>query len=314
MGYTIMVIIERPQRMNSYRLKLANGQTWQIIAANEDTYPWVKKLATIMELKNRKNYHAPRLIFIRTNDHKNGDDKMLFPIEKGLEHLLPTNGWFSHPIKGQRFLHHIETKDILCDIGSEETEEAEFTKMWQSLLPIYQRAQEDGGIPFHAALIEKNGRGVLIGASGGTGKSTCSRRIPPPWRAPSDDEALIVKDLHGQYMVHPFPTWSDYLWRRSEKTWPVEYFVPLAAIFFLERSETDKIISLKQGEAAVMILQLASQILQRYWINRTPAEVRALRLRLFENASALTRDIPSYILQARLTGCFWKTIDHILNF
>ena len=62
-----------------------------------------------------------------------------------------------------------------------------------------------GGLPFHATLLEYQGQGIILAAPGGTGKSTCSRRVPPPWRACCDDEVLVVEGPGRPLPGTPFP-------------------------------------------------------------------------------------------------------------
>ncbi len=176
---------------------------------------------------------------------------------------------------------------------------------------IYRREQFFGGLPFHAGLIELDGNGILIAANGGIGKSTCCRRIPPPWRALGDDQSLIVRDNSGRYVVHPFPTWSEHLWKPSSKTWNVERYVNLSAIFFLERAEYDEVVPLERKRSLFMINEMAIQAAVVGIINMNKEEERLLRLRLFNNSCDLSRSVPAYILRASLHGQFWKEIEKV---
>jgi SynChlorMet cassette protein ScmC len=201
--------------------------------------------------------------------------------------------------------------DILCDIGSEGNRGIEFTKMRQATFPIFQRVHDNGGLPLHAALLEKDGRGVLLGGSGGMGKSTCCSRIPPHWHALCDDETLIVQHSQRKYRAHPFPTWSYYIGGGFERTWKVERSIPLSRIFFLEQSETDEVVPIGQGQAAIMIYQLANQVWQRFWGDPSKDQRRAHNRRLFNNASELAKNVPSYILRASLSGRFWEEMEKV---
>ena len=301
---------ESARRVKSYCLELADSQGWHIIATKEASL-WVEKLASIMGLKTGKANKYRKLIIIRRNGCLDGD--MMANIREDLKLPLPINGWISHDLRVIRFMYHSNVQDIIYMIGEEEGWEIELIRMEQALLPIYQRTIDYGGLPLHAALVEKDGRGVLLGGSGGAGKSTCCSRIPPPWHVLCDDETLIVKDSQKLYVAHPFPTWSDYLWRRSERTWNVERSVPLIAIFFLEQSERDEVVPIGQGQAAIMINQLAFQVSQQNWKTTNQEEGRSLKIRLFNNASELARSVPSFILRVSLTGQFWKEIEKVLE-
>lgn len=113
--------------------------------------------------------------------------------------------------------------------------------------------QDSGGLLFHAALVERDGKGVLLAGPGGSAKSTLCRRLPRPWCALSDDQALIIRDDRNRYLAHPMLTWSDYLWRRSERRWNVEHYVSLAAIFFIDQARSGEVVPIGQGQAAVSI-------------------------------------------------------------
>ena len=213
-----------------------------------------------------------------------------------------------------RFWSNPETQDIICDIGKkEENYELEFIKMNQALYPIYKRAGRAGGLPLHSALIERGGSGLLLVASGGVGKSTCCRRIPYPWRPLCDDEVLILLDKDKTYKAYPFPTWSDYIWRRSQKTWNVGEAVGVSAIFFLERFDKDEIITIEQGRAAALISTSAQQGLFR---NRQGVDIRrqiVFRKIFFQNACSLARAIPAFILRVSPNnGKFWENMEEAL--
>ena len=123
----------------------------------------------------------------------------------------------------------------------------------------------------HATLLEYQGQGIILAAPGGTGKSTCSRRVPPPWRACCDDEVLVVKSPDGRYLAHPFPTWSDYIWQRAENTWQVEKALPLAGIFFFKQSlEEDRVKPLGGALSALSATRSASEAMLLRRLNQIP--------------------------------------------
>jgi SynChlorMet cassette protein ScmC len=170
-----------------------------------------------------------------------------------------------------------------------------------------------GGLPLHAALVERNGMGILLAGHGGAGKSTCCQRLPSSWHALCDDETLVVINEEKQYFAHPFPTWSDYLWKRSERTWNVQKYVPLSAIFLLEQSETDEAIRIGQGQGATFINTLATDVCRRNWRNLDRKEERAQRKQLFQNACELARAVPAFKLRFSLNGRFWEKIEEVLR-
>jgi SynChlorMet cassette protein ScmC len=299
-------------QMRSYCLKLADGQGWQIIVAGEDIL-WVEKLASIMELKACESNGYLKMIFFKNKSVKEDDGYPLNMFDDKILEDFPKSGWKVHNFGGLQLWDHHEVRDLIYEIGPEENSELNIINVRVALHPIYQRTQDSGGLPIHAALVEWRGMGILLGAPGRTGKSTCCRIIPPPWHTLCDDETLIVKDSSKLYKAHPFPTWSDYFRRRSRRTWNVQQHVPLSAIFFLEQSVKDELFLIGQGEAAAYINQLATHVIDLTCDYLDREEGRSLKKGLFYNACELTKAVPSYILRVSLNGRFWKKIEEVLH-
>ena len=145
------------------------------------------------------------------------------------------------------------------------------------------------------------------------GKSTCCRRLPPPWQILCDDETLIVRDDQKRYLVHPFPTWSNLFRQVSEQTWNVQQHLPLSAIFFLDQSKHNEVVPLGGGEAAILINQSVKQICSLIYSSFSSKGERKVRRRLFDNACELAKTIPVFTLRVSLTGQFWKEIEKVLS-
>ena len=202
---------------------------------------------------------------------------------------------------------------VVCEVLFNNSAPLEFINMWFALHPIYQRSICKGGLPFHAGLADLGGRGVLLAASSDTGKSTCCLRLPDHWQPLCDDELLVVIDKYKKYRAHPFPTWSDYLWRQSEKTWNVQYSVPLCGVFFLEQSKIDEVAPIGEGEAALLISESAMQICEKFWRTLDIEDQRPFRKEVFNNACAMAKQIPAYRLGVSLHGRFWEKMEEALG-
>jgi SynChlorMet cassette protein ScmC len=226
---------------------------------------------------------------------------------------LPAHNWKVQDVERLRFLFHDDVQDIICDIGGKDEKILEIIKMRGFLFPIYERTSNRGGLPLHGALIEMGRKGVVLAAPGGKGKSTCCRRLPPPWHFLCDDETLVLRDHPKQYLAHPFPTWSEYILHQSERTWNVQRYLPLCAVFFLEQSETDEVVPLGQGQAAAFMNGSSMQVYHQRAIFLSREEERALKKRLFDNACELARAIPAYILRASLRGGFWEKMEEVFK-
>ena len=128
-----------------------------------------------------------------------------------------------------------------------------------------------------------------------------------------DDEVLVVFDNQENFRAHPFPTWSDYLWRGSEKTWNVQYSVPLCGVFFIEQSEVDEVVPLGKCESAVYMNESSTQVCRKYWGRADNEYQRTFRKNLFVNACGMAKKIPAFRLRVSLHGRFWEEIERILG-
>jgi hypothetical protein len=307
-----------------YRMAIANGDVWEF-RFDAELVDWGRELTRILQLTSQGDVSgAQRLVFqTMTEDERKAN----------ADRALRNYGCL------QVFQDH-EPRTLRCYIDHcDHHAQVAVINMWNVLNVMYEQALQTGGLPFHAALVERHGRGVALAAPGGTGKSTCARRIPPPWTALCDDETLIVPirasgptpdpsqegtsaasllkrmgDESGlRYVAHPYPTWSDYLNGESSRTWPVETAVPLTAICFITQAATDAITPLNPGEAAQSTVDAAMQTGRRMWRRLQKDQQTALKTRLFHNACDLARRVPAYRLHVSLHGRFWEELERGLE-
>ena len=288
------------------RLCLADGRCWWL-TATDDILPWFHRLATIMELQECALNGAPKLAFSRMD----GSESSVAATP--MKQRDATTEWQCYDYETARIWTNRSVPDAVCEVELNEGHHSEYMNMWRSLQPIYQRCLRAGGMPFHAALVELEGRGILIAASGGTGKSTSCRRLPDYWKPLCDDETFIVFNEQKEYQAHPFPTWSDYVAGHGEKTWNVQYSVPVSGIFFLEKSEKDEVIPLGRGHAAALINESASQVCRRFWPKVHEELQIRLKRELVNNACKMAQKIPAFRLRASLHGRFWEEIEKALE-
>jgi len=288
----------------NYGLHLADGCNW-CLSADVHISPWLDEFATIMRLSEHSPGDSSRLIFLKMQDK--ADPERI--VNAALVCPDAAAGWMFYDRVYLRIWHHHTIPDILCEIKDEWGGGAEYTTMWYSLQYIYNRSMQCGGLPFHAACMELDGQGVLLAATGGTGKSTCYRRVPEYWKPLCDDEALVVLNKQGQYRVHPFPTWRDYLEKRANNTWDVQYSVPLSGIFLIEQAESDEVKQLGTGQAAVLISESAYQVCFRHYQILDGEEKRRFWKQIFDNACKIAEKIPVFRLRVSLHGQFWKEIE-----
>ena len=239
-----------------FTLKVADETNWGF-AATHTTLPWLEEFAKIMQLKksSSKEKINRRLMFLALKDDNLG-------------HLKDWNGYTQGKV--YRIWEHSDIPENFIELNLDfvDHEEIRYINMAASLKPLFKYYVETNvGCPIHAAFAEHKGKGILIAASGGTGKSTCYRRLPlqEGWTPLSDDNALLI-EKNQQIMVHPMPTWSDHLWKRAFTTFNTSYFAPLSAIFFLEQAKTDEVIPLSKNIAAKKIYDSFKEIWETFWV------------------------------------------------
>lgn len=294
-----------------YVLSLPDENRW-LITADEGLFCWLNKLATIMELEPSRMYGLPNLIFTEMREGNGAKGKRISERLSIKNANGSQGGWIFY---GQKTLHlrcHKSLPEVICEVDNKRGAGIEYINMWTALQPIYQGSIDNGGLPLHAGLAELAGEGILLAASGDGGKSTCCRRLPEYWIPWCDDETLIVLSKEKKYLVHPFPTWNDYIFKRREMTWNVQYSVPLAALFFLERSETDKVLPIGEGEAVALMNASANQVYRKFWGRTSERDQRKCRENIFKNTCDIAKAIPSFILRVSINGRFWEKIEKVL--
>ena len=294
-----------------YCLSLGDGSTWWI-TGDKESARWIDKLAIIMGLQECTLNDSPKLIFSRIENTDYARDELSHIAFPHLHSRDYSKGWACFEYKSIRIWHHNSIPHVICELRNNEGVN-EYVNMCFSLHPIYQKSVYGGAVPFHAALVEFEGRGVLLAAPGDTGKTTCCQRLPDHWQPLCDDQALVVHVKQGGYRVHPLPTWSDYFFGRKENTWNVQYSVPLEGVFFLEPSELDEVVPIGAGEATVLINESATQVCQLSLKRASRDDGRKFRKTLFNDACELAKMIPAFRLRVSLSGRFWEQIEKVLG-
>lgn len=285
-----------------YKLSLSDGETWGF-SATESVLPWLEELRKIMHLEE--------------SDSKEIDRKIIF-LALNKDNLPPDTDEREWTIYKQgsvyRIWSHANKDEVFVELNKDfiDHKEIKVINMWSSLKVIYKHRINKNGGPAHAALAELNGKGILIAAGGGTGKSTCSRRFPDHWKSLSDDTALIIRDKSDEFRVHPMPTWSDHLWSKKFSTFQTSYSVGLNAIFFLEQASTDEVIPLQKGASTQKIFESCKQIWESYWEREEKSVRDTMGTKLFNTSCDIAARIPCYTLKATLNGKFWKDIEKVI--
>lgn len=289
--------------MTKRYLTLRDGCAWQISASDDLAGRMVARLGGIMQLPAAKMQEPDtRQLILATSDKTNSLDDTMPAAVQAVRCGAPAH----------------------CDLELANADE----DLWFAQIMVFStlfgvEAQRRGGALIHGALAARpdlGGRadreglaGILLAAQGGTGKTTASNRLPPPWVSLCDDSTLVVRDEKGNYWAHPWPTWSRFLWGGKGGSWNTHDAVRLRAIFFLEQARLDQATPLGAGHAAASLVKAIEQASCLMTRGFDDALARALRLEWFEVACALARCLPSFHLELTLAGAFWQEIERCLQ-
>ncbi len=294
--------------LNGYRIALADGSTWRL-TADRWTEAWLKALSRIMGLgpASGDETHVIRVRGTRDLDAPHP------PKVSGPAPSEPNWQCFRHGGIHRIWRHD---KDPLIVVELNRTHLAHpqiwYINMWSTIRELHRYGLFRGGTPVHGALAALNGRGVLIAASGGTGKSTCHGRLPDHWEGICDDQAFVLNTGDGCYRVHPFPTWSDHLWAGSTKEWRVERSYPLERVFFLEQAAVDEVRPVTPSKAVSKLYEAAREVWEPSWSRIDRKDKARETSMLFMNVSEIARSVPAYRLLATREGEFWKQMERAL--
>lgn len=275
-------------------LVLADGARWEIAAGDEEAAAIISQLGSAMQLRSTTAALEPPLpgnpfrLLVHVDAPMPGEDCYV-------------------PLASQQDGRVVVCLNPCANWGGP------FVNLVRLSLIFAREAQARGGVLIHGALAEKNGRGVILAAPGGTGKTTASQRLPAPWRSLSDDTTLVVRDPQGRYWAHPWPTWSRFQKGGAGGTWDVQRAVPLQGMFVLAQAEEDHVERVGPGHAVSLLVEGVRQASQFMRPGLFKEEVSALHLEGFNNLCALARAVPTHVLHISLTGSFWKEIERALE-
>jgi SynChlorMet cassette protein ScmC len=274
-------------------LVLADGSRWEISAGDEEAAAIVSQLGCAMQLGVTPGASKP---------HHHGDLCRLFVRVDA--HTSLADGYVPLASENDGVVVSILRT---CDFWGDP-----YINLVRLSLVIARQALARGGVLIHGALAERDGMGVILAASGGTGKTTASNRLPAPWRSLCDDTTLVVQDSQGNYWAHPWPTWSRFLDGGPGGTWDVQSAVPVKGIFLLVQAVEDRVERVGPGQAVSLLVECVRMASAFMAPDLFKEEVRALHLEQFNNLCALAKVVPAHMLHISLTGAFWQEMDKAL--
>ncbi len=289
-------------------LQLADGRCWGIRAC-EETLQWADEFGRIMGMGTCDGIPDAVLSLQRVEPASGGKPRPWWRPAAG----YPGKGWRVRISPGLELWSHPEVKETIGGLGDYSDRESILYQMRFSLYPLYEETVLRGGLPVHAALLEHEGRGILLAGRSEVGKSTACRRVPMPWKPHGDDMALIVRDASGRYHAHALPTWSVLRSGQQDRTWNVGRSVPVAGIFFLVQAETDQTFYPGGGAASVMLDSASMMVFRSVNSVPDPIDGSPLRRNVYTNAASMVSAVPCFILRLSLTGRFWEKIEEVLE-
>jgi hypothetical protein len=150
------------------------------------------------------------------------------------------------------------------------------------IVMMYYLAKRQGVI-VHAAGIEMNGKGYIFPGRSGAGKTTISRQFVATGSCSMlSDDRVIVKKLENTFMAFGTP-WP------GEGGIAVNRGIPLAGIFFITHSETNRIEKITPSTTIEKLMPVTSIP----WYDPEPME------NILGFCNNLITHIPSYILHFR---------------
>ncbi|MBN1425951.1 SynChlorMet cassette protein ScmC [Candidatus Fermentibacteria bacterium] len=279
-----------PTREVWHSLALADGSHWTIAAGDEEAASIVAQLGCAMQLPKTTGetepfqHSNPCRLVVTVDAHTSVADCYV-PLASGNDGV------------------------VACILSPCDSWGGPYVNLVRLSLIFAREAQARGGVLIHGALAERDGNGVILVGPGGTGKTTASNRLPAPWRSLCDDTTLVVRDPHGNYQAHPWPTWSRFQDGGPGGTWDVQNAVPLKGIFILAQAVEDRVEQVGPGQAVSLLVEGVRQASMFMPLGLFRDEVRTLYLEAFNNLCALARIVPAHMLHISLTGPFWQEIE-----
>jgi SynChlorMet cassette protein ScmC len=296
----------------TYYLTLADSFALRF-SGSPDTEEWLGKFAAILGLGRADRETVGHIRFFRASLDKCMLRTLSACSGPSSTPALPAHSWQTTNFGLMKIWQHPGIDHLCCELESPETDRTlSIMTMAASLHAVYHLMRGRGGFPVHAALIERDGMGVLLMGRSGAGKSTCCNRLPASWHALGDDQALVLPMHAGAYLAHPLPTWSKLIFQGSTKTWNVQSPVPLAAVMALDQAEKDEIFPMAQSRAALRIAHSASHV-SLLGLAEPREHAASIRKAIFDNAVRMAKAVPAFILNCSPHGRFWQKIEEALE-
>jgi len=92
----------------------------------------------------------------------------------------------------------------------------------------------------------------------------------------------------------------------------LSHSVPLKAIFFLEQSDVDEVVPIKNPQRSQKVFDSFKQVWESFWPKIEVDDKKRMVHKIFNNAFDIAVKVPCYKLKATLHGEFWKEIEKVI--
>jgi|WetSurMetagenome_2_1015567.scaffolds.fasta_scaffold01116_7 SynChlorMet cassette protein ScmC len=290
-----------------YGFRLSDSQCWGI-QPGQETGEWADEFARLLGLEPLQGLADKTIRLERFPPASVSDDG-----HPRAPHGYAGEGWQVRRSPFLEIWRHRDVREIVCGLHETQDFNQVRAQMRCALFPVYDAIVRRGGLPLHGALVEREGRGVLLIGKSGVGKSTACRRLPLRWDVLGDDLALAVRRPGGGFAAHPLPTWSAVGPNLEKCAWDIRRGVHLSAVFFLTQAVEDVILPAGRAMATVVLADAAMTIFESVRVHEHSLEKKLLGGNAFANAAAMAKSVPTYILRLSLTGQFWEKIEEVLE-
>lgn|GEM_PF-5917410 len=151
----------------------------------------------------------------------------------------------------------------------------------------------------HGALLEHNGRGLMLCGPSGIGKSTTARRMAERCRILADD-CFLLEWTAGGVKARPLPTWSSYLFNKKRLTeCDARRSLPVSRLMILGR-DAARYTPLDPATALLGCANAFTDMVKWHTFRFPPRLTAALNSRALDAARRVARELPCGALQLTL--------------
>ena len=151
----------------------------------------------------------------------------------------------------------------------------------------------------HGALLEHDGKALMLCGPSGIGKSTTALRMSARCRILADD-CFMLERKDGSYLARPLPTWSSYLFNKERlATCDARRCIPVSRLLILGR-QTARYTPLDPRSAMLGCANAFTDMVKWHTLRCPEPVVAALISRALDAARRIGEELPCGALQLTL--------------